>query len=354
MNIYVTKRGRSSYFIRAAFVVLLVTVLVTTLAGCYLLPEEEETMAPPIILKEPIAQKIITEKVRYGNIENKIEFWGQFMAPDQKNLHFADTGTLKSVYVAYGDYVKAGDVLARLESEELDLQLAQLEISLKKAKLYYDSLKTKAKMEGNNNNIELENAKLDMKSIKVSIDYIKNKIEKVSIIAPNDGIITYVSSLKPGTVLMARVNFITICVPKNYTLVVKEDQLSEPLLAGKELTVNYNGKTYLGKVLKTPADNLNEINANFKNSYTIHVEGLEESLIKLNDTAGIEYVASRAEAVLLIDKSNIREDSGKKLVNLYKDGIIEEREIETGLEAYNGVDIEVTKGLTEADEILVP
>lgn len=354
MNIFVTIRSRFSLFIRVLFAMLLALFLVTTLAGCYMLPEEEEVMAPPVILKEPTAKKIITEKVRRGNIENKIDFWGFFMVPDQKNLFFTDTGTLKFVNVAYGDYVKAGDVLARLESEELDLQLAQLEINHKKAILAYDSLLSKAKMDGSNNDIEVKNAKLDIDSLKISIDYIKKKLSMVSIIAPNDGMITYVSPLKPGTLLMTRVNFITICVPKNFTLVVKEDQITEPLLAGKELTVNYNSKTYQGKVVKTPEDNLNEINANFKNAYIIQVEGLDESLIKLNDTAYLEYMVSKADDVLLIDKSNIMEDSGKKIVNVYKDGIIEEREIETGLEAYNGVDIEITKGLTEADELLVP
>ena len=354
MNTFVTIRSRFSVFIRAFFAMLLALLLVTTLSGCYLLPEEEEVIAPPVVLKDPVVKKIITEKVRRGNIENKVVFWGSFLAPDQRTLFFTDTGTLKSVDVAYGDYVKAGDVLARMESEELDLQLAQLEISLQKAILSYDSLVAKSELDGSNIDYEVENAKLNIDSIGISIDNMKNKLSKVSIIAPADGIVTYINPLKPGSMLMVRVNFITICDPKNLTLVVKENQIKEPMPAGKELTVNYNGKNYQGKVLKTPADNLNEINANFKSAYTIRIEGLDESLIKLNDTAYLEYVISKADDVLLIDKSNIREDNGKKLVSVYKDGVIEELEVETGLESDNGVDIEITKGLTDTDEILVP
>jgi hypothetical protein len=126
------------------------------------------------------------------------------------------------------------------------------------------------------------------------------------------------------------------------------------LPAGKEVSVSCNSKTYQGKVLKTPEDTINEKNANFKSAYTIQVEGLDESQVKLNDTAFIEYVVSKADNVLLIDKSNIRDDNGKKIVNIFKDGIIEEREIETGLESDNGVDIEVINGLTDTDDIIVP
>lgn len=354
MNTFVTIRYRFSLLLRIFITILLAFLLLTTLSGCYLLPEEEETIAPPVVLKDPVVKDIITEKVRLGTIENKVQFWGTFLSPDLQTLFFTDTGMLKSVNVAYGDTVKAGDVLAKMESEELDLQLAQMEINLQKAILYYDSLLKKAELNGSNNDYEIENAKLNIDSIELNIANIKDKLSKVSIIAPSDGVVTFVNPLKPGSNILVRLNFITICNPKNLTLVVKENQISEPLPAEKKLIVSCNSKTYQGKVLKTPEDNLNETNANFKNSYIIQVEGLEEGQVKLNDTAFIEYVKAKVDHVLLIDKSNIREDNGKKFVNIFKNGVVEECEIITGLEADNGVDIEVKSGLTDTDEIIVP
>ena len=122
----------------------------------------------------------------------------------------------------------------------------------------------------------------------------------------------------------------------------------------KKLTISYKGKSYQGEVLKTPEDNVNEENANFKNAYTIKAEGLDISLVSLNDTVSIGYVNAKVDNVLIIDKSNIRSDNGKSYVNVYKDGVIEEREIETGVESDNGIDVEIKKGLTDTDEILVP
>ncbi|MGB4657950.1 MAG: biotin/lipoyl-binding protein, partial [Mobilitalea sp.] len=176
MNTFIKVRKRFKPFIRSLSAILLTVVLAITLTGCFMLPEDEEVLAPPVVLKEPVAKKIITDKVRHGNIENKIKFWGSFMSPVQSDLFFTDMGRLESVNVAYGDRVQAGALLAKLESGDLDLQLAQLEISLKKAKLSYDSLKEKNEISGGTFKYEMEDAKLSMDSIEINIDSLKNKL----------------------------------------------------------------------------------------------------------------------------------------------------------------------------------
>ncbi len=353
MNIIIKVRNRFIPLIRSLSVVLLTAVFTLILSGCFLLPEDEEVMAPPVVLREPTVQKIITEKVRRGNIENKVKFWGSFMSPVQSDLFFTDMGRISSVNAVYGDHIQAGDILAKLESDDLDMQLAQLDISLQKAKLNYDRLKEKNEMSGGSYKFEMEDAKLSIDSIEISIASVRNKLSKVSIISPISGIVSFVNPIKPGQMITARTTFITICDPKDMVLVVKVSQVKESMPVGKEVSVGFNGTTYIGTVLKTPDDNVNEKNANFKNTYTISVKGLDVDLINLNDTASVEYVLQKVDNVLLIDKSSIRTDNGKSYVNVYKDGVIEEREVEIGIESDNGVDVEITKGLTDTDEILV-
>jgi RND family efflux transporter MFP subunit len=353
MDTYKKVRNRFIPLIRSLSAILLTAALIITLSGCFLMPEDEEVLAPPVVLKEPVAQKITTEKVRRGNIENKIKFWGSFMSPDQSDLFFTLMGRLESVNVAYGDHVQAGEILAKLESDDLDLQLAQLEISLQKAKLNYERLKEKNELSGGSYKYETEDARLNVDSIEISIADIKDKLSKVSIISPISGIVTYINPVMPGQMITVRSNFMTVCSPENMVLVVKDSQVEESLPAGKEVTVGYNGKTYKGEVQKTPEDNINEKNPNFKSAYIINVEGLDISLVNLNDTASVEHVLQKVDNVLMIDQSYIRTDSGRSCVNVYKDGVIEEREIETGVVSDNGIDVEVIKGLTDTDEILV-
>lgn len=354
MNIFNKERKRVIPLVRSLSAILLTAAFMVTLSGCFMLPEDEETMAPPVVLKDPVAQKITTEKVRRGSIENKVKFWGSFMSPDQINLSFPGTGILGAVNVKYGDSVKAGDVLAKLESDDLDLQLAQLKISFQKAKLNYESLKKKNEASKGGLKYEVEDARLSMEAIELDINNIKEKLTKISVISPIDGIVNFICPLNLGQMVAAKADFITLCDPKNMVLVVKESEVQQPIPAGQEVTINYNGKLYQGKVLKTPEDNINEENADFVSAYTINTEGLDIKNVKMNDTASIEYVISKADDVLLIDKSYIRKDGDKSFVSVYKDGVIEDREVEKGMESDNGIDIEIKKGLTETDEILVP
>lgn len=353
MNNFIKVRNRFIPLIRSLSAILLTVAFTLTLSGCFLLPEDEEVMAPPVILKEPIIKEIITEKVRHGNIENKIKFWGSFMPLEQDDLFFTDVGMLESINVAYGDRVQAGDILAKLESDDLDMQFSQLEISLQKAKLVYDRLKEKNEASGGSYKYELEDAKLSIDSVEISIASVKDKLSKVSIISPHPGIVTFINPIKPGQMITVRTTFMTVCDPKNMALVVKEGQVKDSLQIGKEVSVNYNGKSYHGEVLKTPEENINEKNANLKSAYTIGVEGLDINLVNLNDTASIEYVFQKADNVLIIDRSNIRTDNDKNYVKVYKDGVIEEREVVTGMESDNGIDVEIMEGLIDTDEILV-
>jgi RND family efflux transporter MFP subunit len=353
MNIFTKVRNRFSLLARSLSVILLTAVFTITLSGCFLLPEDEAVMAPPVVLKEPVVQQIITEKVRRGDIENKIKFWGYFMSPDQNDLFFTDMGRLESVNVAYGDRVEAGDVLAQLESDNLDLQLAQLKISLQKAQLSYDRLKEKNEASGGSYKYDLEDAKLSIESIEINIASAEDKLSKISIISPISGIVTFINPIKTGQAVPIRTTFISVCNPEGMTLVVKESEVKDALPAGAEVTIDYLSKIYKGKVLKTPDDNMNEKNANFKSAYTIGVEGLDIDLVNLNDTASVEYMLQQSLNTLIIDKSNVRTDNNKSYVNVYKDGVIEEREIVTGVVSDNGIDVEVISGLSDTDEILV-
>jgi membrane fusion protein, macrolide-specific efflux system len=353
MNNFIKIRDRFIPLIRSLSATLLTVAFTITLSGCFLLPEDEEVMAPPVVLKEPVVKEIVTEKVRRGNIENKLKFWGTFLPSDQSDLFFTDMGRLESVNVAYGDRVQEGDILAKLESDDLDIQLAQLEISHQKAKLIYDHWKEKNEASGGIYKYELEDAKLSMDSVEISIASVKDKLSKVSIISPISGIVTYINPIKPGQMITVRTTFITVCDTKNMALAVKEGQVKDSLQIGTQVSVNYNGKLYHGEVIRTPEENMNEKNANLKSTYTIDVEGLDINFINLNDTASIEYVLQKADNVLIIDKSYIRVANDKNYVNVYKDGVIEEREVVTGTESDNGIDVEITEGLSDTDELLV-
>ncbi len=71
-----------------------------------------------------------TAVVQRGNLSMTVDASGSLLSPSETTLAFESGGRLAEVLVAEGQTVKAGDVLARLDSSALELQLAQAELNL--------------------------------------------------------------------------------------------------------------------------------------------------------------------------------------------------------------------------------
>lgn len=68
-----------------------------------------------------------------GNLAAVVEATGNLAPVAQTNLAFATAGRLHTIMVSTGDYVKKGQALARLDTTDLELQLAQAQAGLKVA-----------------------------------------------------------------------------------------------------------------------------------------------------------------------------------------------------------------------------
>ncbi len=82
-----------------------------------------------------------TVPVRRGTIAATITVAGSTTAISQAKLAFEGAGRLAELKVKLGDSVKEGDVLARLDSADLEIQVAQAEVALEQAKMKLDQLK---------------------------------------------------------------------------------------------------------------------------------------------------------------------------------------------------------------------
>src|SRR5262245_59562317 len=66
-----------------------------------------------------------TATVQRGNIVQSVDATGPISAPSTLPLNFKNSGKLAEVDVSVGDRVQPGDVLARLDTSDLQAQLAQ-------------------------------------------------------------------------------------------------------------------------------------------------------------------------------------------------------------------------------------
>lgn len=229
-----------------------------------MIPKEEEVLAP--ILKEPPKVVYTTIEVKKSTFEKKVQVIGTFVSVSQADMCFKNiSGRLKGIYVKNGDEVKKGTLLAELITNDLDSQIAQKELSLKKSQITLDNIKISTEkdiyiqskqlknlknalkdMEANplqyskkeiddlkdqieqnetvykstvqisKNNIEL--AKNELESCRLQLENIKNTLNNSKLTAPIDGIVDYVSEVKDGDLIDAYSTVVTIANPKELQL----------------------------------------------------------------------------------------------------------------------------------------
>ena len=103
-------------------------------AGCFLLPQEEEILAPPLV--EPPEITYRTRVVELDTIERRVVVGGAIVYPTQIALQFGErSGRLKEVLVRLGDDVTAGQVLATLDTDTLRLDVERQRIRVRRAEL---------------------------------------------------------------------------------------------------------------------------------------------------------------------------------------------------------------------------
>lgn len=102
---------------------------------------------------------------------------GVFTTDDETLLSFKNGGIIERIYVREGDPVKRGQVLARVQLDEVNAKVAQASLALEKAerdytrarKLYYDSVATLEQME--NAKTALDLAQQDMKTMQFNQEH---------------------------------------------------------------------------------------------------------------------------------------------------------------------------------------
>lgn len=114
---------------RHTYTVLILILLVVGSAGCA--SEENGQVTPTVTTVAPSAiPSEATLIVERGRVARTLQLGGRISPVVETQLSFATAGYVKQVYVTARDQVRAGDILAELETGDLPTQIAQAEINL--------------------------------------------------------------------------------------------------------------------------------------------------------------------------------------------------------------------------------
>lgn len=166
MNQNKSHRGKT----RAICMFGVVSLLLVLVTGCG--TTESQSASIDEVTPTPLPTPIIPEKpvytVQIGTIVQTLEFTGRASPVLEQELFFETSGNVGDVFVARGDWVQAGDVLAELDIDDLEKQLTQKLINLETLQLKQEQAQIEATEAITTTLTNVEEAKANLKSSKTT------------------------------------------------------------------------------------------------------------------------------------------------------------------------------------------
>jgi RND family efflux transporter MFP subunit len=252
------------------------------------------------------------------------------------------------VNVAVSSEMKKGDLLVELDTGDLEYQLEQRKLALKKAEISYEIAKIQYQSGNAIDEYNLQLAEVDIQSIKLELEHLNQSLQEAKLYSPVDGIVTYVGDISPGDFVDAHYKFISISEPGDLLVEYKGDKASEFSL-GDQVKLKIDNEQYDGEVVMVPSSVPFEEFEKYKNTLRIKAINLNKE-IKMGTIVTINLILDESKDTLILPRNVIKTYDGKKYVYVLEDGVRAEKYIYTGIETNSYV--EVTSGLKEGEEII--
>ncbi|MBI5955416.1 MAG: efflux RND transporter periplasmic adaptor subunit [Chloroflexi bacterium] len=350
-------------------------------------------------------------QVQRGNLVATVNTTGPIVAVNQAKLSFKTGGRLKSVNVGVGDVVKAGDVLARLETQDLELQLVQAQatletnqiklaqakagpkpediviaksalekaaISLQKAQADYDKVSWMSGIGAMPQSVALQQASLDyqtalanyakatagtptddirvlentVKNSQAALELVRLNLANASLVAPFDGIVASVGAnpgeqVGGGTPMFTLINLSKLRIDAN----VDETEISKVNL-GQEVSITLDALPNVrlqGKVISVAPGATVQSGVV---TYLVQIGIVSaDAQVMTGMTANANIVVEQKTNVLYVPNRAIKVNRNLRTVQVMENGQLVEKQIRTGMS--NDQFTEVTEGLKEGEEVVI-
>ena len=196
---------------------------------------------------------------------------------------------------------------------------------------------------------EMELAQLDVDANRIKLNSLKKELESAKLLASIDGKVAFLTDTKLGEYVNAYQTIVRIADPSKLQLLYSGDKASSFEL-GSEVNVDFDGGHYTGEVVMTPKSIPEDADKQLKESVQISVNDLPPD-VSIGKSATVRLTLEKRSDVIIIPKQVVNNFGSRKFVNVLKDNIREERDIEVGIE--NNIEVEVIKGLEPGELIIV-
>ncbi len=335
--------------IKQATALGLAIVLVGALAGCSLLPREEEALKPPLV--KPAQENYSTVNVEKGSIVKAINGSGTFESILTDVAQFTGQGgRVEKILVNSGDEVKKGDVLVQLILDGLDLQVKEQQLALERAKYAYQQARN-----GEEQARRIAGLQLEIEQIKY--DRLSKQLNSKQLVSNIDGQVVFAETLKEGDFVEAYQTLVVVADPTKLRIAIRVDNANDirEVEVGVAADVTVNNEKVVGKVVQTPSSSPNTLNKDLAEKYAktlfIEVPKLPKEA-EIGAMADVKIITQQRDNVLKIPRSGLRSYLGRNFVRILEEGKrLRELDVEPGLAG--STEVEIIKGLEEGQVIVL-
>ncbi|MFT3950696.1 MAG: efflux RND transporter periplasmic adaptor subunit [Oscillospiraceae bacterium] len=313
--------------------------------------DDSETISIPILDTQEISYS--TAQAEVGTISKIYKSTASMDYPYKTVISFDQDGTIADVLVDDGATVKKGDVLCKLETDDIDKQLDDEKLRLDAAKKTYDTLVN----EGIGGN-ELEFAKIDYDIETIAYKKLKETRSRYTIKAPADGTIAlaangrqdFAQPLSSGSRVSSGTKFATMVDQSEQKLCafIYDNQLEN---------VNFGSKVTLtqGKLINTTGKVTDILYFDGGTDYSgwTYVIEPDDKDVEFVDFGSVDVTFNVYEKqnVVTVPAAAIKTVSDRKFVYLLVNGVKVEADVETGIE--NEDNVEITGGLSGGEQVIL-
>jgi len=295
----------------------------------------------------------LIEVVR-GDLTVLVSGSGNIGVSHEASLAFGSGGKVDKIYVEEGDKVIKGDVLAKLDTGDLELALAQAKVALEQAEYNLNQLTDV--LHASQDRIKIAESELEV--AEQAVARAQKQLDEATITAPFDGVVAAVY-VKEGDITpsptMSSMPLVYLIDPSSMELTAEVDEIDIPdVELGQSAIIEVDAlpeEKFEGMV--TSVGSLPIIEAGLV-LYEVKIgfDVPEGSGLKVGMSATADIIIQQRNNALLVPERAIERDSqGNAVVMVKLNGQIEARPVVTGIS--DGLQTEILDGLDEGEILAV-
>ncbi|MDP4143720.1 MAG: efflux RND transporter periplasmic adaptor subunit [Bacillota bacterium] len=325
-------------------IVFSVMISTALLSGCSMFPSEEAQLDPPLIKPKAVAVELATAEKK--DIDKYITGYGSLTSTHDMPLFSKQSGLrLKEIYVKSGDMVKKGQLVAELDSGDLESKIKIEQYNLDKAQLKYEQI------QNGNDNYAIKMAKDDLLIEQQSVSNLQEQLQKTKFISPIDGQVSFIEKMQPGDMVEAYKPIVVISDPSKLQLYYQSNESSiQQVKKGMKAQITYNNSTLTGEVVTSPEDAPPNVSDKMKNAVIINVDNLPTDA-KMGDTMQFSVaVESKKDAIVIPIEALEQFGSSCKVAVQDKNA---QKEVSVQIGIQNSKEVEIVSGISEGQKVVL-